>query len=75
MQSSEGEKEAPLVVVEDEGKGGGFGDKGRENHCWYDVEDMVNGKGMGSNKDQLGAVNFDFIFSLWTGYFKQCQIM
>ena len=33
------------MVVEDEGKGGGFGDKGMENQCWYDVEDMVEGKG------------------------------
>ena len=36
--------------------GGGFGDKGRESWCWYDVEDMLEGKRTGGEKDQLGAV-------------------
>ena len=35
------------MVVGEGGNGGGFGDKGRENKCWYDVEDRVEGKGMG----------------------------
>ena len=42
---SEGEKEDPLVVVEDGRNGGGFGDKRKENQCWYDVDDVVEGKG------------------------------
>ena len=53
-ERSEGENDDPLVVVEDERNGGGFGDKGRENQCWDDVEDMVEGKGTGSEMDQLG---------------------
>ena len=48
-----GEKDL-LVVVEDEGNGGGVGDKGRENQCWYDIEDIVEGKGTGGEKDQFG---------------------
>ena len=28
----------------------------RENQCWYDVEDKVEGKGTGGEKDNLGAV-------------------
>ena len=52
-QSSEGEKEDPLVVVEDERNSGGFGDKERENQCVYDVEDMVESKGTEGEKDQL----------------------
>ena len=40
-----GRKEYPIVEVEDERNGGGFGDRGRENQYWYDVEDMVKGKG------------------------------
>ena len=44
------------MVVEDDGNGGWFGDKGRENQCWYDVDDRVEGKGTGGEKDQLGMV-------------------
>ena len=29
-----GREKDPLVIVEDEGNGGGFGDKGREKQCW-----------------------------------------
>ena len=32
------------------GNGGGLGDKGRENQCWYDVEDRLEGKGTGGEK-------------------------
>ena len=45
------------MVVEDDRNGVGFGDKGRKNQCWYDVEDMVEGKGTGGEKDQLGEVD------------------
>ena len=41
------------MVVED---GEGFGDKGGESRCWYDVDDMLEGKGTGGEKDQLGVV-------------------
>ena len=41
------------MVVED---GGGLGDKGGESLCWYDVDEMLDGKGTGDEKDQLGAV-------------------
>ena len=44
------------MVVEDVGNGGGFRDKGRENQCWYDVEDRVEGKGTGGKKDKFGVV-------------------
>ena len=50
------EREDPVVVVEEGGYGGGFGDKGGESQCWYDVEDMLEGNGTGGEKDQLGAV-------------------
>ena len=36
---------------------GGVGDKGREeNQCWWDVEDKVEGKGTGGEKDPLVVV-------------------
>ena len=34
----------------------GLGTEGRENKCWYDVQDMVEGKEMEGKKDQLGTV-------------------
>ena len=68
-QRSEEEKEDSFVVVEDEGNGGGFGDRGRgrENQCWYDVEDMVEveGKGTGDKKNQFGVVEEDLNYAGW----------
>ena len=76
----EGEREDPVVVVED---GEGFEDKGGERRCWYDVDDMLEGKGTGSEKDQLGAVEEEGnsggvsgkkglegkVKSLWVGFY------
>ena len=58
-QRSEGEKEDPLVVVEDEGKGWRVWGQGNGKSMWYDVEDIVEGKGTGGEKDQLGVVEED----------------
>ena len=44
------------MVVEDGGYGGGFRNKGGESRCLYDDRDMLEGKGTGGEKDQLGAV-------------------
>ena len=51
-----GEREGPVVLVED---GGGLGDKGGDLLCWYNVDDMLDDNGTGGEKDQsnqLGAV-------------------
>ena len=50
------EREDLVVVVEDGGNGEGFRDKVVESRCWYDVDDMVEGKGTGGEKNQLGVV-------------------
>ena len=48
---SQGEGGDPVVVVDD---GEGLGEKGGKS--WYDVDDRLDGKGTGGEKDQLGAV-------------------
>ena len=61
---SQGEREDPVVVVVD---GGGFGDKGGESRCSYDVDDMLEGtggkKGFEGNKGRENHYGWDFIFS------------